>query len=86
LTWTALGGAVVYDVASSTLSDLTANGTGGATCLANDVANSGYLDGRADPAVGDGYYYLIRAQSVCGSGTYGRSSAGTPRAPTSACP
>jgi hypothetical protein len=86
LTWTALPGAVVYDVASSTLSDLRVNGTATATCLQNDVANAAYVDGRPDPAVGDGYYYLIRGVGICGSGTYGTDSQGTPRTPTPGCP
>jgi len=86
LTWTALGGAVVYDVASSTLSDLRANGTATATCLSNDVTSASYVDGRADPAVDDGYYYLIRAQNACGAGTFGTNSVGAERTPTAGCP
>jgi hypothetical protein len=85
LTWTALPGPVVYDVAASTLSDLRMNGTSTATCLANDVAGVGTVDTQPDPAEGDGYYYLIRGVSACGSGTYGRDSLGAPRAPTAGC-
>jgi hypothetical protein len=77
---------VVYDIASSTLSDLRTNGTATATCLANDVAVASYTDGRPDPAAGEGYYYLIRGQSVCASGTYGFNSAPAERMPTAACP
>ncbi len=86
VSWTDLGGGVVYDVASSTLSDLRANGTATATCLANDVAGASTTDGRPDPAEGDGYYYIIRGQSVCASGTYGFDSAAEERTPTAACP
>lgn len=86
LTWTAPGGPVVYDVASSTLSDLRVNGTTTATCLANDDVLTSYVDGRPEPPVGDGYYYIIRAQSTCGSGSYGVQSGGSERAPTAACP
>jgi hypothetical protein len=86
LTWSALAGGVVYDVVSSTLSDLRTNGTTTATCLANDVATISYVDGRSDPAASDGYYYLIRAQSACGSGSYGLDSSSVERTPTAGCP
>jgi hypothetical protein len=86
LAWTALPGGVTYDVASSTLSDLRASGTGAATCLANDLAVANTVDGRPNPAVDDGYYYIVRAQSACGSGSYGMNSLGAPRTPTAACP
>ena len=86
VTWTALPGAVTYDVASSTLADLRANGTGTAPCLANNVSVAGTVDDRPDPAAADGYYYLIRAQSGCGSGSYGTNSLGAPRTPVAGCP
>jgi len=85
LTWTAVSGAV-YDLASSTLSDLRVNGTTTAACLSNNVASASYADVRPDPAPGSGYYYLVRAQASCGSGTYGFASAGGERAPAAACP
>ena len=44
-------GSVVYDVASATLSDLSANGTAGATCLANNLAGPSTVDGRPAPVV-----------------------------------
>jgi len=84
VTWTPVTDAT-YDVVSSSFSDLRANGPAGATCIANDVA-SGYTDGRPNPAPGVGYYYLIRAQTACGSGTYGLQSSGLERLPTAACP
>lgn len=86
VTWTGLSGSVVYDVAGSTLSDLRANGTSTATCLANDDAGPSFVDGRPDPPAGDGYYYMVRAQSACGSGTYGYDSSSVERTPTAACP
>ncbi len=86
VTWTAPGGPVVYDVASSTLSDLRVNGTTTATCAANDVAITSFGDGRPDPPAGEGYYFIVRAQSTCASGSYGLDSAGAPRVPASACP
>jgi hypothetical protein len=86
VSWTAASGSVVYDVASSTLSDLRANGTTTAACISNDDAGTSFVDGRADPAAGDGYYYIVRAQSACGSGTYGFDSSSQERVPASACP
>ncbi len=84
--WSALGAGVVYDVASSTISDLRANGTVNASCLANDVAGTSFTDGRPDPAAGDGYYYLIRGQTSCANGTYGFDSSAVERSLPSACP
>jgi hypothetical protein len=86
LSWAPLGAGVTYDVVSSTLSDLQFYGTATAACLANDVAGAGISDGRGNPAVGDGYYYLIRGQSACGSGSYGFDSASLERTPTAGCP
>ena len=86
LGWTGLGGGAVYDIASATLSDLAVNGTAGATCLADNLASPSFVDNRPDPAPGDGYYYLIRAQSGCGSGGYGFDSGGVPRVPSAGCP
>ena len=84
--WADAGGGVVYDVASQTLSDLHANGTSTAACLANDVAATSAPDARPDPPAGEGYYYLVRAQSACASGTYGFASGPVERTPASACP
>jgi hypothetical protein len=85
LTWTAVSG-VVYDLVSSTLSDLRVNGTTTAACLSNNIASPGYADLRPDPASNSGYYYLVRAQASCGSGTYGFASTGVERVPAAACP
>ena len=45
----------------------------GATCLADAVDDSPFVDPRADPEVGEGNYYLIRAVNACGTATYGSS-------------
>ena len=47
---------------------------GSASCLVNGHPNTPYDDDRADPAVGDGYYYVLRARNGCGIGSYGDSS------------
>jgi hypothetical protein len=86
LSWTAAGGGVVYDVAGATLTDLQGGGTTSAACLQNDGAAASFLDGRPDPAPGSGFYYLVRAQNVCGAGTYGFNSASVERVLPAACP
>ena len=76
-----------YDVIGGGLSDLRRDGgvvAGG--CLANDVFDNSWEDLRPDPAPGDGYYYLIRAQNGCGVGVLGTTSSGIPRLPGELCP
>ncbi len=86
--WADQGEGVFYDIVSGSISALRADGgVSGATCLADDLAAPQYLDPRADPAPGSGYYYLIRAQkAACGAGTYGFASSGAERIPNSDCP
>jgi hypothetical protein len=84
--WTALSVGVVYDIASQTLSDLQLNGTPNAACLVGDVATTSYDDIRVEPDEGDGYYYLVRARSACGAGSYGFDYSGVERVPSTPCP
>ena len=86
LSWTDLGVSPKYDIASATLSNLRAVSWSGATCLVNDVTTTSFPDPRANPSVGDGYYYLVRVQLSCGTGTYGFDSSGAERVPVAACP
>jgi hypothetical protein len=87
LSWTDQGAGFRHDVAGGSVTDLrTAGQVTDATCLADDVVGSTWQDGRADPASGDGYYYLVRAQNVCAAGTYGTASGGGERTPAAACP
>jgi len=86
LSWTGLGGGTTYDLMTSTLADLRIQATSGATCLANDVPQTSFVDTQSNPAGGAGYYYLIRAQNVCGNGGYGSDSSGNPRTPVAPCP
>ena len=86
LHWTATGGGT-YDIASGGLIALrTSGGVGAATCAQNDVAATSWADGRPDPVVGDGYYYLVRGQNACGAGSYGQATGGAERLPVAACP
>ncbi len=87
LSWTGQGGGSVYDVVGGAVSTLRSEaGVGSASCLENDVAAETWIDGRTDPPQNDGYYYLLRAENVCGKGSYGRSSQGGERVPGAGCP
>jgi hypothetical protein len=87
LSWGSFGPTARYDVTGSDLATLRGDGNvGAASCLADDVATAGWADARPDPAPGDGYYYLVRAQNLCGSGGYGNGTGGAPRNPTAGCP
>jgi hypothetical protein len=86
LTWAAGPAGVAYDVAGGTLDDLHTGGTAAAVCLSNDGAPASFVDNRANPPEGTGYYYLVRAQTACGSGTYGFDSASVERSLPAACP
>jgi hypothetical protein len=69
------GTATHYDTARGLLSALRSSGNfSGATCLADNVPDTPYDDTSASPPVGDGYWYLVRGQNACGTGTYGRST------------
>ncbi len=63
------GPEVSYDVASGPLS---AAGLGfdASACL-QAGGGLGFTDGRPDPAVGQGFWYLVRGRDSCGTGTYG---------------
>jgi hypothetical protein len=59
---------------------------GGASdaCLAAGTLASSVAD--ADlPTAGAAFWYLVRAENVCGTGTYGATSGGSPRL-GAACP
>ncbi|MBZ5641089.1 MAG: thrombospondin type 3 repeat-containing protein, partial [Acidobacteriia bacterium] len=88
LSWTADGQAQRYDVAGGTLTELHSSpGTGSATCLADDTTLTAWDDSsRPEPDIGQGYYYLVRGQNVCASGTYGFGTGGAERLPLAGCP
>jgi hypothetical protein len=48
------------------------------TCLAAGIPNLAFIDD-GTPAPGGGVWYLVRARSACGIGSYGAASDGTPR-------
>jgi hypothetical protein len=81
LDWTAPVGASKYDVAGGLLSELRADGTWSrSSCLADDLSATGWDDPRSAPPRDDGYYYVVRAENLWASGTWGRSSDGAERA------
>ena len=69
------GQGTTYDLVSGWLSELLASRSySGAYCLKNEQAAPPYTDTHPAPPVGDGYYYLIRGDNVCGTSTYGNAS------------
>ncbi|MCI0566976.1 MAG: hypothetical protein L0Z52_02135 [Acidobacteria bacterium] len=62
-----------YDVVRGTLDFHTSGFPGGAACVANDLPDTPYSEaaGACPAVVGDGCWYLVRAQSACDTGTYG---------------
>ncbi len=95
LRWQGLGPAsgpsTIHDVVAGSLADLRATGSfAGASCAAAGVAGSSLADPAADPAPGDGVFYLVRGRNTCGAGTYGEPGAlAAPRAAldaSSPCP
>ena len=77
---------MVYDVVSGSIPTLRAAGNvEDATCQVDDHGSSTWDDARPDPVVGDGYYYLVRAEE-CSAGTYGEVIPGSPRQPLADCP
>ena len=76
-----------FDVAGGRLSRLRSDqGVTGATCLRNNSPGLTFTETRGGPPVGDGDYYLVRAENFCGSGGYGAASSGAPRLPAGGCP
>jgi hypothetical protein len=75
-----------YDVAGGTLASLYTSGPGGATCLTDDLLQPPWSEALGTPASGEGFYFIIRGENVCGFGTYGFATGGTERLPTADCP
>jgi Thrombospondin type 3 repeat len=89
LGWSAGDGGTAdgYDLVGGSLDALVASGgVSQASCLQNDDGTAAWTDLRPDPPPGTGYYYLVRAQNVCGGGGYGAATGGAPRVPASDCP
>jgi len=68
----ASGPATRYDLVGGLVSELRAGGILAATsCILADLTEVSTTDPRPNPIAGDGYYYLVRAESPCGSGGFG---------------
>jgi hypothetical protein len=68
----ATGPGVIYDVTGGNLLALHASGLAAATtCVSGSLTISAFDDGRPDPPVGDGYFYLSRAKNSCATGGFG---------------
>jgi len=86
ISWDSTAQAGAYDVAGGAIADLAVDGVTSAECLGDAVAGTTWIDGRPAPAVGAGFYYLVRAENTCGNGGWGQDSADAPRSPVAACP
>jgi hypothetical protein len=69
--WTEEDPAALYNVFSGAISELASLGFDAMDCLEAGVTEPTYLDLRADPPQGDGYYYLVQAENACGVGSLG---------------
>ncbi len=78
------GSGARYDVMRGMLSQLPPGPGSGETCLANHAPARTLTDASV-PALGTGFYYLVRTSNPCGIGTFGASSSGVPRN-TGVCP
>lgn len=66
------GPGTVYDVVTGSLAQMRSDGgTIGAYCAANDLATPGYDSGGPNPPVGQAFYFLVRGQNTCSSGSGG---------------
>jgi hypothetical protein len=72
--------AAFYDVVRAN----TPNGFASAACAETNGSNGSSFD-PTNPALGAGFYYLVRAENACGQGTIGRASSGAERSGI-ACP
>jgi hypothetical protein len=82
--WADVGSATIRSVVRGRLDEMPVGSGPSETCLMSDDTASFVTDPALPPA-GRGFWYLMRAQNVCGVVTYGQASDGTPRV-TSACP
>ncbi|HYV20007.1 MAG TPA: hypothetical protein VFC25_13365 [Verrucomicrobiae bacterium] len=81
---TQAGPGTIYDLMRGLISQLPVGDKPAETCLAPDSGSTQFVD-NATPAVGAGFYYLVRGSNVCGVGNYGTTSGGAPRLST-VCP
>jgi hypothetical protein len=77
LSWTSVSAATGYDVARGSLQTLRTSGgnfsTATTSCLGNDIAATTINDLQS-PAAGQGFWYVLRAESCGGNASYNSSS------------
>ena len=87
--WESTAFASVYDMLRCRLADgPVGSHPSSESCLADDVSGNTASD-EAEPAPGEGFWYLVRAGNACGVGSYGsEGSGGVPTVPRSSatCP
>jgi photosystem II stability/assembly factor-like uncharacterized protein len=79
----AAGSATQYQVLRGLVSELPV-GAASETCLVSGALAASVIDADV-PLEGAAFWYLVRARNVCGTGSYGTRSDGSPRAGT-VCP
>lgn len=88
LSWTSAGfdagPGTVYDVLRGALDELPVGTGASETCVGSQLNVLGTSD-PALPALGSGFWYVVRARNACGVGTYGFATSGQERT-ASACP
>jgi len=77
------GSATQHQVLRGLVADLPVGGAS-ESCLVTGTPTSAIADPAVPPA-GSAFWYLVRAKNACGTGSYGATSAGSPR-DGSACP
>jgi hypothetical protein len=72
----AAGPSTAYDLVTGSLAALQAEGDyRSASCLQDNDGDTPFTDVGGNPPAGDGHYFLVRAQNVCATGSYGDSTA-----------
>jgi len=78
------GSATVHDVMRGALNQFPVGSGIAETCVGSGLSGSSIADGTA-PSSRSGFYYLVRARNVCGTGTRGFATSGAERT-SAACP
>lgn len=73
------GPATRYDVMRGSTAEFPVGGGPSEICLFDNLAAPNQSDSTLDPDPGTAFYYLVRAENVCGIATYGNTSSGAPR-------
>ncbi|HET9300069.1 MAG TPA: hypothetical protein VFO11_08990 [Candidatus Polarisedimenticolaceae bacterium] len=84
LVWDEIPGSPRYDVLRGEVSAFPVGPGGGDEICFDERTSAWLIDGEA-PAAGTGFWYLVRASTECGVGTFGSQADGVPRVSTS-CP